>query len=113
MPAAAGRNGQPDRHRVGSGLDPIRHHTVMSSAEAVHALNDDPVAVNDSALRVVLGLPEHVRPDILIGVGHPATKPSPAAVSRTPRGRRSNNRAPSSSSRSMIRRFTAEAVTLR
>jgi nitroreductase len=41
-------------------------------------------SVNDSALREVLGLPEHVRPDILIGVGHPATKPSPAAPRRDP-----------------------------
>ena len=40
------------------------------------------------------------------------TKSSPAAVRRTPRARRSNNGAPSSSSRSMIRRFTADEVTL-
>jgi nitroreductase len=41
-------------------------------------------SVNDSALREVLGLPEHVRPDILIGVGHPATNPSPAPPRRDP-----------------------------
>jgi nitroreductase len=41
-------------------------------------------SVNDSALREVLGLPEHVRPDILIGVGHPAATPSPAAPRRDP-----------------------------
>jgi nitroreductase len=39
-------------------------------------------SVNDSALREVLGLPEHVRPDILIGVGHPAATPSPAPPRR-------------------------------
>jgi nitroreductase len=39
-------------------------------------------SVNDSALREVLDLPEHVRPDILIGVGHPAATPSPAAPRR-------------------------------
>ena len=31
---------------------------------------------NDVALRVVLDLPQEVRPDILIAVGHPANKPS-------------------------------------
>ena len=41
-------------------------------------------SVNDSALREVLGLPEQVRPDILIGVGHPAATPSPAAPRREP-----------------------------
>ena len=41
-------------------------------------------SVNDTALREVLGLPEHVRPDILIGVGHPAAKPSPTAPRRDP-----------------------------
>ena len=41
-------------------------------------------SVNDSALREVLELPEHVRPDILIGVGHPAATPSPAAPRRDP-----------------------------
>jgi nitroreductase len=39
-------------------------------------------SVNDSALREVLDLPEQVRPDILIGVGHPAAQPSPAAPRR-------------------------------
>lgn len=34
-------------------------------------------SANDTALREVLDLPEHVRPDILIGVGHPAPTPSP------------------------------------
>jgi nitroreductase len=40
--------------------------------------------VNDSALEEVLELPEHVRVDILIGVGHPAPTPSPAAPRREP-----------------------------
>src|SRR5215469_8024925 len=35
-------------------------------------------SVNDAALRAVLSLPEQVRPDILIGVGHPSQTPSPA-----------------------------------
>ena len=39
-------------------------------------------SVNDSALREVLELPESVRPDILIGVGHPAPTPSPVAPRR-------------------------------
>jgi nitroreductase len=34
-------------------------------------------SANDSALREVLDLPENVRPDILIGIGHPAPTPSP------------------------------------
>ena len=34
-------------------------------------------SANDAALREVLDLPEHVRPDILVGVGHPAPTPSP------------------------------------
>jgi nitroreductase len=34
-------------------------------------------SANDVALREVLDLPEHVRPDILIGVGRPAPTPSP------------------------------------
>jgi len=41
-------------------------------------------SVNDSALREVLELPEQVRPDILIGVGHPDSTPSPAAPRRKP-----------------------------
>jgi nitroreductase len=41
-------------------------------------------SVNDSALSEVLDLPEHVRVDILIGVGHPAPTPSPAAPRREP-----------------------------
>jgi nitroreductase len=41
-------------------------------------------SVNDSALAEVLDLPEHVRVDILIGVGHPARTPSPAAPRREP-----------------------------
>jgi nitroreductase len=40
--------------------------------------------VNDAALQEVLELPEHVRVDILIGVGHPAPAPSPAAPRREP-----------------------------
>lgn len=32
----------------------------------------------DAAVRVVLGLPEHVRPDLLVAVGHPAPTPSRA-----------------------------------
>jgi nitroreductase len=39
---------------------------------------------NDSALQEVLELPERVRLDILIGVGHPAPTPSPAAPRREP-----------------------------
>ncbi len=35
-------------------------------------------SVNDAALRAVLDLPANVRPDILIGVGHPSPTPSPA-----------------------------------
>jgi nitroreductase len=35
-------------------------------------------SANDAALREVLELPEDVRPDILIGVGHPAPTPSPS-----------------------------------
>ena len=34
-------------------------------------------SANDAALREVLDLPEHVRPDILVGVGRPAPTPSP------------------------------------
>ena len=41
-------------------------------------------SVNDSALGEVLELPENVRVDILIGVGHPAPTPSPAAPRREP-----------------------------
>jgi len=41
-------------------------------------------SVNDSALAEVLELPEHVRVDLLIGVGHPARVPSPAAPRRKP-----------------------------
>jgi nitroreductase len=41
-------------------------------------------SVNDSALAEVLGLPAHVRVDILIGVGHPARRPSPPAPRRAP-----------------------------
>jgi nitroreductase len=41
-------------------------------------------SVNDSALAEVLELPESVRVDILIGVGHPASTPSPAAPRREP-----------------------------
>jgi hypothetical protein len=40
--------------------------------------------VYESALREVLDLPSQVRPDILIGVGHPASTPSPAAPRREP-----------------------------
>ena len=40
--------------------------------------------VNDSALQEVFELPEHVRVDILVGVGHPAPTPSPAAPRRKP-----------------------------
>ena len=39
-------------------------------------------SVNDSALREVLDLPGQVRPDVLVGVGHPAPTPSPAAPRR-------------------------------
>src|SRR5215813_1394087 len=35
-------------------------------------------SVNDAALRAVLNLPANVRPDILIGIGHPSPTPSPA-----------------------------------
>jgi nitroreductase len=41
-------------------------------------------SVNDSALHEVLELPEHIRVDILVGVGHPAPTPSPAAPRRPP-----------------------------
>jgi nitroreductase len=41
-------------------------------------------SVNEAALREVLDLPSHVRPDILVGVGHPASTPSPAAPRREP-----------------------------
>jgi nitroreductase len=41
-------------------------------------------SVNDSALAEVLELPSHVRVDLLIGVGHPARRPSPAAPRREP-----------------------------
>jgi 5,6-dimethylbenzimidazole synthase len=40
--------------------------------------------VNDSALAEVLELPAQVRVDILIGIGHPARQPSPAAPRREP-----------------------------
>jgi nitroreductase len=40
--------------------------------------------VNDAALREVLELPDHVRVDIMVGVGHPATPPSPPAPRRDP-----------------------------
>jgi nitroreductase len=39
-------------------------------------------SVNDSALQEVLELPDQVRVDILVGVGHPASTPSPAAPRR-------------------------------
>jgi nitroreductase len=41
-------------------------------------------SVNDTALQEVLELPDHVRVDILVGVGHPAPTPSPAAPRRDP-----------------------------
>jgi nitroreductase len=41
-------------------------------------------SVNDSALREVLDLPENVRQDILVGVGHPAATPSIPARRRPP-----------------------------
>jgi nitroreductase len=41
-------------------------------------------SVNDSALREVLDLPENVRQDVLVGVGHPAPRPSVAARRRPP-----------------------------
>jgi nitroreductase len=41
-------------------------------------------SANDTALREVLELPEHVRPDILIGVGHPAPTPSPSPRMQKP-----------------------------
>jgi nitroreductase len=39
---------------------------------------------NDAALDEVLELPENVRVDVLVGVGHPAPVPSPAAPRREP-----------------------------
>ena len=39
-------------------------------------------SVNDPALREVLELPESVRPDILVAVGHPAPRPSPGPPPR-------------------------------
>jgi nitroreductase len=41
-------------------------------------------SVNDAALQEVLELPDHVRVDLLIGVGHPAPTPSPPAPRRPP-----------------------------
>ncbi|MFZ1993425.1 MAG: nitroreductase family protein [Solirubrobacteraceae bacterium] len=41
-------------------------------------------SANEAALRPVLELPAEVRPDILIAVGHPSSRPGPAAVSRRP-----------------------------
>jgi nitroreductase len=38
----------------------------------------------EAAVREVLGLPEHVRPDIVVAVGRPATNPSPAIRMRPP-----------------------------
>ena len=40
--------------------------------------------VNDAALQEVLELPASVRVDLLVGVGHPASTPSPAAPRREP-----------------------------
>lgn len=39
---------------------------------------------NEAALREVLELPEHVRPDILVAVGHPAATPSPGVKAPDP-----------------------------
>lgn len=41
-------------------------------------------SANEAALRPVLELPAQVRPDILIAVGHPSSRPGSAAVSRRP-----------------------------
>jgi nitroreductase len=41
-------------------------------------------SANDAALREVLELPEDVRPDILIGIGHPAPIPSPSPRMQAP-----------------------------
>lgn len=41
-------------------------------------------SANEAALREVLELPEHVRVDILIGVGRPASVPSPGVRAPTP-----------------------------
>jgi nitroreductase len=38
----------------------------------------------EAAVREVLGLPDHVRPDIVVAVGRPAAKPSPAIRMRPP-----------------------------
>jgi nitroreductase len=38
----------------------------------------------DAAVREVLGLPEHVRPDIVVAVGRPAPKPSAAIRMQPP-----------------------------
>ncbi len=41
-------------------------------------------SATDVALREVLNLPDHVRPDILIGIGHPAPTTSPRPRMPTP-----------------------------
>jgi nitroreductase len=41
-------------------------------------------SANDAALREILDLPERVRHDILIGVGHPAPTPSPSPRMQKP-----------------------------
>jgi nitroreductase len=37
---------------------------------------------NEAALREVLGMPDTIRPDIMIAIGHPAPAPSPVASRR-------------------------------
>lgn len=41
-------------------------------------------SANETALREVLDLPEHVRPDILVAIGQPAETPSPGVRAPTP-----------------------------
>jgi nitroreductase len=41
-------------------------------------------SANDAALRRVLKLPEHIRPDMMIAIGHPIARPPAAARARRP-----------------------------
>jgi nitroreductase len=41
-------------------------------------------SANDAALRSVLALPTHIRPDMMIAIGHPVAQPAAAARSRRP-----------------------------
>jgi nitroreductase len=41
-------------------------------------------SANDAALRRVLALPDHIRPDMMIAIGHPVPRPPAAARARRP-----------------------------